>query len=131
MSWELVLWTVLGFVALCVVVHSVQHSRRFRAEAARYERLEAQGRSASAEVLALTRVAKGDIDSDITLRIRIPAEGQAAAHEHQLDVRVAHELVAGFMPGRQIQVLIDPADPSIVAIDRRRTPTDIPMQSPP
>lgn len=132
MSWELVLWTVLGFVALCVVVHSVQHSRRFRAEQASYERLQAQGRSASAEVLALTRVSKGDLDSDITLRIRIiQAEGQAAPQEQQLDVRVAHELVAGFMPGRQIQLLLDPADPSVVAIDRRRTPTDISMQSPP
>lgn len=132
MSWELVLWAVLGFVALCVVVHSVQHSRRFRAEQANYERLQVQGRPASAEVLALTRVSKGDIDSDITLRLRIAtAEGEVAAHEQLLDVRVAHELVAGFMPGRHVQVLVDPADPSIVAIDRRVTPTDIPMQSPP
>ncbi|MGJ7531505.1 MULTISPECIES: hypothetical protein [Variovorax] len=109
-----------------VVVHTVRNNRPYREEAQRYERLVKQGQPASAQVLALRELAQGTYDNDVELRVRTTELAGRPPLEQMFKTRIARELVVNFMPGQTIHVLIDPADSTAVAIDRRQSTTTIP-----
>ncbi|MDN6886510.1 DUF3592 domain-containing protein [Variovorax sp. CAN2819] len=115
---------IVLFLAL-VIVHTVRSNRPYREEEQRYERLAVKGQPASAEVLALRELAQGTYDNDVELRLRTVALAGRPPLEQTLKTRIARELVVNFMPGQTIHVLVDPADTTAVAIDRRRSTTTI------
>lgn len=115
---------VVLFLAF-VVVHSLRTNRPYREEAQRYERLLTQGQAASAEVLGLRELDQGTYDNDVELRLRTSAQPERPSRELLLKTRIARELVVNFMPGQTIFVLLDPADPALLAIDRRQSVTTI------
>ncbi|MFS2164770.1 DUF3592 domain-containing protein [Variovorax sp. Varisp62] len=108
-----------------VIVHTVRSNKPYREEEQRYERLATQGQPASAQVLALRELAQGTYDNDVELRVRTAALAGRPPLEQTLKTRIARELVVNFMPGRTIHVLVDPADSTAVAIDRRQSTTTI------
>jgi uncharacterized protein HemY len=109
-----------------VVVHTVRNNRPYREEEQRYERLVKQGQPASAQVLALRELAQGTYDNDVELHVRTTELAGRPPLEQMFKTRIARELVVNFMPGQTIHVLIDPADSTAVAIDRRQSTTTIP-----
>lgn len=120
------MWWILALLATAlfmagVVLHTVRQNRPYREEAARYAHLALHGRTAEAEVLSLKELAQGVYENDVELRLHT-----GLGQERLLRTRIARELVVNFMPGRRIQVLVDPRDPAALAIDRRRSPTSIP-----
>ncbi|KQX22015.1 hypothetical protein ASD05_13695 [Variovorax sp. Root434] len=108
-----------------VIVHTVRSNKPYREEERRYERLATQGQPASAQVLALRELAQGTYDNDVELRVRTAALAGRPPREQTLKTRIARELVVNFMPGQTIHVLVDPADSTAVAIDRRQSTTTI------
>jgi hypothetical protein len=76
-------------------------------------------------VLALRELAQGTYDNDVELRVRTAELAGRPPLEQMFKTRIARELVVNFMPGQTIHVLIDPADSTAVAIDRRQSTTTI------
>lgn len=108
-----------------VIVHTVRSNKPYREEEQRYERLATHGQPVSAQVLDLRELAQGTYDNDVELRVRTAALAGRPPMEQTLKTRIARELVVNFMPGRTIHVLVDPADSTAVAIDRRQSTTTI------
>jgi len=58
------------------------------------------------------------------LRVAVGAH-DAGAREADLEVWVEDALLPQFATGQTVHLLIDPADPSLVAVDRSRTPVQV------
>ncbi|MDX3905807.1 MAG: DUF3592 domain-containing protein [Pigmentiphaga sp.] len=123
-------WLVAALVTVAVagtvIFYTVRSGAVYNQEEARWLRLAERGVSAEATVMTLKRGRVGrtyDMGMDMTVRYVDTAQ---QPQEATLRAYIAEELIANFAPGKHIHIVLDPADPAQIAVDRRRTPTVLP-----
>jgi hypothetical protein len=143
---EIILWIVFAVlmgsmlvVAASVVIVATHENRIYSAEAKTWERLAQTGVPAEAVVESLKRseneLTRGGTQGQkvcaVELALRL-VDNDAAWAERPAVVRtlIDEGLVPQFaVPGKPVHLLRDPNDASILAIDRSRTPLEIPRAS--
>ncbi len=143
---EILLWIVFAvlmgsmlLVAVSVVIVATRENRAYSAEARTWERLALTGVPAQAVVESLKRSenelsrggSQGQTVHAVELSLRVIG-ADALVEERRAVVRtlIDEGLLPQFaVPGKTVHLLRDPDDPSIVAIDRARTPLEIPRAS--
>jgi len=143
---EILLWIVFAIlmgsvlvVAASVAIVATRENRIYSAEAKTWARLEQTGIPAEAVVESLKRSenelsrggSQGQTVYAVELALRL-VDGDATAGNRPAVVRtlIDEGLLPQFaVPGKPVHLLRDPNDASIVAIDRSRTPLEIPRAS--
>jgi hypothetical protein len=143
---EIFLWIVFAVlmgsmlvVAASVVIVATRENRIYSAEGKTWERLAETGVPAEAVVESLKRSenelsrggSQGQTVFAVELALRV-ADADAAAGGRTAVVRtlIDESLLPQFaVPGKPVHLLRDPNDASILAIDRSRTPLEIPRAS--
>ena len=143
---EILLWIVFAvlmgsmlLVAVSVVIAATRESRIYSAEARTWERLAQTGIPAQAVVESLKRSenelsrggSQGQTVYAVELALRVLGT-DAGVEERRAVVRtlIDEGLLPQFaVPGKPVHLLRDPNDASIFAIDRARTPLEIPRAS--
>ena len=143
---EILLWIVFAvlmgsmlLVAVSVVVVATRENRAYSAEAKTWERLAQTGIPAQAVVESLKRSenelsrggSQGQTVYAVELALRVLGT-DAVVEERRAVVRtlIDEGLLPQFaVPGKPVHLLRDPNDASIFAIDRARTPLEIPRAS--
>jgi len=124
-------WIVGTAVTLAAVVFVLLLVRTgaqpYREERVLASRLAQSGLPAPAEVLTLDRQPGGADLFAVPMKLGV-RYADAAGHERRTDLHVYidNELLANFLPGKTVFLRYDPADPASIAVDRARTPTEIP-----
>ena len=143
---EILLWIVFAvlmgsmlLVAVSVVIAATRENRIYSAEARTWERLAQTGIPAQAVVESLKRSenelsrggSQGQTVYAVELALRVLGT-DAVVEERRAVVRtlIDEGLLPQFaVPGKPVHLLCDPNDASIFAIDRARTPLEIPRAS--
>jgi hypothetical protein len=143
---EILLWIVFAvlmgsmlLVAVSVVIAATRENRIYSAEARTWERLAQTGIPAQAVVESLKRSenelsrggSQGQTVYAVELALRVLGT-DAVVEERRAIVRtlIDEGLLPQFaVPGKPVHLLRDPNDASIFAIDRARTPLEIPRAS--
>ncbi|KPU89120.1 hypothetical protein APR50_03300 [Variovorax paradoxus] len=143
---EILLWIVFAvlmgsmlLVAVSVVIAATRENRIYSAEARTWERLAQTGIPAQAVVESLKRSenelsrggSQGQTVYAVELALRVLGT-DAVVEERRAVVRtlIDEGLLPQFaVPGKPVHLLRDPNDASIFAIDRARTPLEIPRAS--
>jgi hypothetical protein len=143
---EILLWIVFAvlmgsmlLVAVSVVIVATRENRAYSAEAKTWERLAQTGIPAQAVVESLKRSenelsrggSQGQTVYAVELSLRVIGT-DAIVEERPAIVRtlIDEGLLPQFaVPGKPVHLLRDPNDASIFAIDRARTPLEIPRAS--
>ncbi|QRF54927.1 hypothetical protein [Variovorax paradoxus] len=143
---EILLWIVFAvlmgsmlLVAASVVIVATRENRVYSAEARTWERLALTGIPAQAVVESLKRSenelsrggSQGQTVYAVELSLRVIG-ADAVVEERPAIVRtlIDEGLLPQFaVPGKPVHLLRDPNDASIFAIDRARTPLEIPRAS--
>ena len=143
---EILLWIVFAvlmgsmlLVAVSVVIAATRENRIYSAEAKTWERLAQTGIPAQAVVESLKRSenelsrggSQGQTVYAVELALRVLG-ADAVVEERRAIVRtlIDEGLLPQFaVPGKPVHLLRDPNDASIFAIDRARTPLEIPRAS--
>ena len=143
---EILLWIVFAvlmgsmlLVAVSVVIAATRENRIYSAEARTWERLALTGIPAQAVVESLKRSenelsrggSQGQTVYAVELALRVLGT-DAVVEERRAIVRtlIDEGLLPQFaVPGKPVHLLRDPNDASIFAIDRARTPLEIPRAS--
>ncbi|MCT8173441.1 hypothetical protein [Variovorax sp. CY25R-8] len=143
---EILLWIVFAvlmgsmlLVAVSVVIAATRENRIYSAEAKTWERLAQTGIPAQAVVESLKRSenelsrggSQGQTVYAVELALRVLGT-DAVVEERRAVVRtlIDEGLLPQFaVPGKPVHLLRDPNDASIFAIDRARTPLEIPRAS--
>jgi len=143
---EILLWIVFAvlmgsmlLVAASVVIVATRENRVYSAEARTWERLALTGIPAQAVVESLKRSenelsrggSQGQTVYAVELSLRVIG-ADAVVEERPAIVRtlIDEGLLPQFaVPGKPVHLLRDPDDASIFAIDRARTPLEIPRAS--
>lgn len=99
--------------------------RPYREEAALAKHLASTGTKATGRVTAWERQL-GGVVGEVDFRITIEFEVIGENRETSVFVRVEDEVVARFSPGSTVHVLVDPAKPDCIAIDRELSPVSVP-----
>ncbi|MDF1488584.1 DUF3592 domain-containing protein [Tessaracoccus caeni] len=123
----IVVFVVAGTLVLFLVVGVSQAGKPFEQEKDLAASLADKGDRAEARVVAWRRVSGGSEDEN-ALKLTLAIDAEAMRWEIVVPVRVEKELVSRFSPGHIVHVLYDPTDPSLVAVDRERSPVSIPRQ---
>ncbi|AWP73649.1 DUF3592 domain-containing protein [Bordetella bronchiseptica] len=124
-------WWIAGTLATLAAVGLVAllvrgGARPYETERALAAQLARTGRPAQAEVLALDRQPGGELyAAPMKLALRY-ADAMGRARQAELHVYIDSELLVNFMPGQAIHVRFDPSDAARIAVDRERSPTEIP-----
>lgn len=140
---EIFLWIVFAVLmgsvlvaAVSVVVVATRENRVYSAEARTWQRLAGTGVPAQAVVEALKRseneLSRGGSQGQTVLAVELVLRmvgPDAIANDAPVVVRTLID--EGLLPqfavqGKTVHLLRDPADASVVAIDRMRTPLEIP-----
>lgn len=118
-------FTVIVIIAVVVTVVSTRNYRPIAQEKERAERLVTSGLRVEGRVTAWARYQAGTEEAQaMRLRVRFPFRG--TAHDAELVVRIDRGLIAGFSPGSSVHLLVDPADPDQVAVDRGGSAVELP-----
>lgn len=118
-------FTVIVAIAVVVARALARSYRPVGEERSRADRLQVNGVRVEASVTAWAKHPGGGEEAPaMRLHARFPFRG--SSHDAELVVRIDRALVAGFSPGSTVHLLVDPADPGDVAIDRSRSPVELP-----
>lgn len=146
MQWSDILGMSLGGLAVLAAVvlavflvwDSVVTNARYRGEEKQWEAMRGHGRRTEAEILALARppdrlIKRGRNAADMAATELRLAFSDAAGQRREARVRtfIDTELVANFTAGRKVHVVHSNDEPPQVAIDRERTPLEIPSATEP
>jgi len=143
---EIILWIVFAVlmgsmlvVAASVVIVATRENRIYSAEEKTWKRLARTGVPAEAVVESLKRSenelsrggSQGQTVYAVELALRIVDAGTPPADRPAIVRTLIDEsLVPQFaVPGKPVHLLRDPHDASVLAIDRSRTPLEIPRAS--
>lgn len=117
-------FTILIIAVALAVIGFLLRQRPFREERARALSLATAGTRTPALVRAWSRESATEKASNLRLTVSFAAHG--VEREVEVPVRVDKDLIIGFAPGTTIHLLIDPADPARVCVDRSLSPVEVP-----
>ncbi|CAA2105063.1 hypothetical protein [Variovorax paradoxus] len=138
---EILLWIVFAVlmgsmlvVALSVVIVASRENRIYSAEAKTWQRLAQTGIPAEAEVQSLKRseheLSRGGTQGQTVYACELALnvfDGDGGSRPAVLRTLIDEGLVPQFaLVGKRVHLLRDPGDASVLAIDRARTPLEIP-----
>ena len=124
-------WSIVGFFAVIVVIAVLvtrtfsRYHRPIAEERARAARLASDGLRVEGTIAAWAKHPGGD-ESSPSMRLRVSYRVDQIAHESDLVATIDRGLLTDFAPGKSIHLLVDPADSSQIAIDRERSPMEVP-----
>lgn len=118
-------FTVVVIIAITVTIVSTRAHRPFREEEARAKDLAVRGHHIMGRVIAWKKLPGG---SESTQGVLIKASFilNNVEHETELPIHVDRGLLNRIAPGSHLHLLVDPDDPAQVAVDRARSPVEVP-----
>jgi len=125
------IWSIVAFFGVITVIAVLvartfsRYHRPVAEEQARAARLASTGLRVQGTVTAwATHPGGGENARSVRLQVAFPHDGSLL--DAELVVTIDRGLIAGFAPGNVIHLLVDPEDPSQVAVDRTASIVEVP-----